>query len=145
MASFSNNRNITAANATVIIVVDDLFPAGFKLEQFSTDLMVSASDDTYAETRMGVDLQMVAGYIDTIKTVGITLEASSPSVTYMDMLIKASRSNKKVYWLTMIVNIPALNKTFIYSNGVLKAGKLMSDVKRVLDPISYQFDFEKIS
>lgn len=138
------NRNITAANATVIMVVEGLFPQGVKLEQFSTDAMVNQADETFAETRMGVDCQMVAGYVDQIKTVTVTLEPSSPSITYFDTLARASRSGQKCYWVTLLVNLPALGKTITYSNGVLKTGKILPDVQRVLAPIAYSFDFETV-
>ena len=138
------NRNITAANATVIMVVEDLFPQGVRLEQFSTDAMVSEGDETFAETRMGVDGQMVAGYIDEIKTVTVTLEPSSPSIEYLDTLARASRSGQKCYWVTLLVNLPALGKTITYSNGVLKTGKVLPDVQKTLAPIAYTFDFESV-
>lgn len=140
----TKNRNVTAANASVVMTVEDLFPQGFTLQQFSTDAAVSEGEETYAETRMGVDGQMVAGYIDEIKTVTITLEPSSPSIEYLDTLVKASRSGLKVYWVTMLVNLPALDKTLTYSNGVLKTGKLLADVNKTLQPMTYTFDFESV-
>lgn len=139
------NRNITAADASIIMTVDELYPQGVTLEQFSTDAAVAASDDTVAETRMGVDLQMVAGYVDSIKTVTITLEPSSPSIEYFDNLIKASRMNKTCYWITLNITLPALNKCITFSNGVLKTGKLLPDVRNVLDPVTYTIDFEKVA
>lgn len=138
------NRNITAANATLVMVVEDLFPQGVKLEQFSTDAMVSEADETFAETRMGVDGQMVAGYVDNIKTLTVTMEPSSPSIPYMDTLARASRSGRKVYWVTFIISIPAIGKILTYSNGVLKTGKILPDIQKVLAPIAYGFDFESV-
>lgn len=138
------NRNITAANAVMVMKVEQLFPQGVRLEQFSTDAMVSQGDETFAETRMGVDGQMVAGYIDMIKTLTVTMEPSSPSIQYMDTLIKAMRTNRTVYTVTMVVTLPAVGKVFTFSNGVLKTGKLLADVQQTLAPIQYTFDFESV-
>lgn len=138
------NRNITSANATLVLSCEDLFPQGIILEQFSTDAMVSMGDETYAETRKGVDGQMVAGYVDGVKTVTITLEPSSPSVKYLDILARASRANKKVYWITLVASIPSINKVLTFSNGVLKTGKLLPDAQQVLAPVAYTFDFESV-
>lgn len=137
-------KNVTALNANVVMVVDELFPQGVRLEQFSTDAAVSQGDDTYAETRMGVDGQMVTGVIDQIKTVTITLEPSSPSIQYFKTLAKAIRTNKKHYPITLLVNLPATGETFTYSNGALKTGKLLPDVNQTLQPIAYTIDFEKV-
>lgn len=136
--------NVTSANATVVMVVEGLYPQGVKLEEFSTDAAVSQGDDTLAETRMGVDNVMVAGYVDAIKTVTVTLEPSSPSVPYLNNLIRASRANRKVYPVSLIVNLPATGQTITYSDGVLKSGKLLPDVNQTLQPIAYQFDFGKV-
>ncbi len=137
-------RDITASNATAILTVESLFPNGFKLQQFSTDTFASTSDDTYAETRMGIDLQMVAGYVDQIKTVTITLEPSSPSVVNMNHIIAASRANKRIYLCQLLISLPSISRGYQYTNGVLKTGKFMPDIKKVLDPIQYTFDFEKV-
>ena len=137
-------NNVTSLNANVIMIVEELFPQGFRLEQFSTDAAVSQGDDTFAETRMGVDGQMVVGVIDQIKTVTVTLESSSPSIQYLETLQKAIRTNKKHYPVTMLVNLPALGKTRTYINGALKTGKLLPDVNQTLQPIAYTIDFEKV-
>ncbi len=86
---------------------------------------------------------MVAGYVDGVKTVTVTLEASSPSMKYLDLLVRASRANKKVYWVTMLISMPALGKVVTFSNGVLKTGKLLPDIQQVLAPVAYTFDFER--
>ena len=138
-------KNVTSLNATAVMVIEELYPAGFTLEQFSTDAAISQGDDTFAETRMGVDGQMVVGVVDNVKTVTITLEPSSPSMEYLTTLAKAIRTNKKHYPATLIVNIPALGVTRTYSNGALKTGKIMPDINKTLQPVPFTFDFEKVS
>ena len=138
-------NNITSANATAYMVVKDLYPTGFALNNFSTDQAVDQSEDTIAETRMGVDGYMAAGYVPSIKAVTIQFEASSPSVQYLNNLYLASQKNRRTYEITLVVKVPAVNKTYTYSGGVLKTGKLLPGLKKVLDPVSYGFDFEKVS
>lgn len=138
-------NNITSANATAYMVVKDLYPTGFALNNFSTDQAVDQSEDTIAETRMGVDGYMAAGYVPSIKAVTIQFEASSPSVQYLNNLYLASQKNRRTYEITLVVKVPSVNKTYTYSGGVLKTGKLLPGLKKVLDPVSYGFDFEKVS
>ena len=47
--------DITSANATLILTVENLYPSGVKIEGFSTDSSFAMDDDTIAETHMGVD------------------------------------------------------------------------------------------
>ena len=52
--------DITSANATLILTVENLYPSGVKIEGFSTDSSFAMDDDTIAETHMGVDGKLTA-------------------------------------------------------------------------------------
>lgn len=136
--------NITSANASAIMVVDTLFPVGFALEAFSTDQSIAMGEDTVTETRMGVDGKMAAGFVPSIKTVTISFEEFSPSVAYLETLYNAMQANKKIYDITLVVTVPSVNRVFTFTGGVLKTGKLFADHKKVLDPVNWGFDFEKM-
>lgn len=138
-------NNITSANATAYMVVKDLYPSGFALNNFATDQAVDEGEDTIAETRMGVDGYMAAGYVPSIKNVTITFEAASPSVPYINNLYLASQKNRRTYEVTLVVTVPSVNKTYTYSYGVLKTAKALPALKTTLDPVTYSFDFEKKS
>jgi hypothetical protein len=137
--------NITSADSTAVLSVEELYPSGVLLEQYSTDAAVSQGDDTIAETRMGVDGQMVAGYVPSIKTVTVTLEASSPSIKVFNDIYQASQANRRFYKLRLTVSVPALKRTITYSEGVLKTGKFMPDINKTLQPVAFQIDFGKVS
>lgn len=138
-------NNITSANATAYMVVKDLYPTGFELNNFSTDQAVDQGEDTIAETRMGVDGYMAAGYVPSIKTVTIQFEAASPSVPYLNNMYLAAQKNRRTYEVTLVVKVPAVGKTYTYSGGVLKTGKVLPSLKKTLDPVSFGFDFERMS
>ncbi|MDE5682502.1 MAG: hypothetical protein K2I05_09310, partial [Mailhella sp.] len=137
--------NITSANASAIMVVDTLFPVGFALEAFSTDQSIAMGEDTVTETRMGVDGVMAAGFVPSIKSITISFEEFSPSVTYLQQLYQAMQANKKKYDITLIVTVPSVSKSYTFTGGVLKTAKILADHKNVLDPVTYGFDFEKVT
>ena len=91
--------NITSANASLVLVVDTIIPAGVQLEHFSTDQAFSLSEVTVVEDRMGVDGNLAAGWIPSIKTVQIDLEAASPSLWFLDMLQRAMENNRTIIQL----------------------------------------------
>lgn len=138
-------KNITSANSTAVLTVDELFPNGVVLEQYATDQAITQAEETISETRMGIDGQMVAGFAPSIKTVTITLEASSPSLEAFDTVYEASQTNKTIYRATLTINLPSIGKTLTYTGGVMKTAKTLPDLKKVLDPVSYGFDFEKLT
>lgn len=140
-----SNRNITSANATGVLVVDELFPNGITLAMFATDAALAADDETLAETRMGVDGRMVAGYIPSIKVLTLSLESVSPAARGIDTVAAAMRANMTVYGVTLVFTVPALRQTWTYSTGVLKSLKPTPDVKKVLDMRVFKLDFEGVT
>ena len=131
--------DVTSANATVVLSCD-LFST--QLMQFSTDSMYEGEDDQVAETRMGVDGMMVAGMTPNIKTVTIHLEASSPSVEFLNLLKQSMEKNRTIYDCSMVITLPSIGKRITYSHGVLQSAKDLPDAKKVLDPTTWTFHFQ---
>lgn len=134
--------DITSANATLILTVDELFPAGIQIQQFATDQSFTPEAIQIAETRMGVDGVMAAGQTPNIKTVTVMLEASSPSNTPLSTLHKAMDVNHKIYNCTLVARIPSIGVTISWSNGVLQSGMPAVASKKILDPTTWVFHFQ---
>ena len=141
----SELTNITSANASLELIVDTIIPAGVQLQHFSTDSMFELSEVTVTEDRMGVDGNLAAGWIPSIKTVKVDLEAGSPSMWFMDMLARAMESNRTIYKCTLIATIPSIRKIYTWTGGVLKTGTMVNNAKKVLDPTSWTFDFADLA
>lgn len=137
--------DITSANATLILIVDGLFPAGINLQQFATDQSYSQDELTIAEDRMGVDGGLVAGWIPSIKSVTIMLEASSPSYQALAQLFRASERKRGIYECTLVASVPSIGKTFTWTKGVLKSGTPVPAAKKILDPTTWKFDFAELT
>lgn len=137
--------NITAANATLVLIAETVIPAGVPLSQFSTDQSFSMDEVTSIEDRMGVDGHLAAGWVPSIKAVTVNLEASSPSVAYMNLLYSAMEKNRTFYKVTLIATVPSIRKIYTWTNGVLKSGTPVANAKKVLDPTSWKFDFPNLN
>lgn len=137
--------DITSANATLILTVDDLFPQGIPLYMFATDQSYNQSEVTVAETRMGVDGNMVAGFTPSIKEVNIMLEAASPSYASLATLYRALEQKRGIYQCTLIATVPAIAKVFTWTAGVLVKGTPVPPGKKVLDPTSWTFHFARLT
>lgn len=141
----SELTNITSANASLVLIVDTIIPAGVQLQHFSTDSAFELSEVTVTEDRMGVDGNLAAGWIPSIKTVKVNLEAGSPSMWFLDMLARAMESNRTIYKCTLIATIPSIRKIYTWTGGVLKTGTMVNNAKKVLDPTSWTFDFADLA
>ena len=108
----TQNLDITAANASAVMTVEDLYPNGIKLERFSTDAAIVADSQQIAETRMGVDGKMAAGVTPNIYPVTVTLEANSPTATSFSTIYEAMTANKRLYVCNLTIKIPSIGRTY---------------------------------
>ena len=135
--------DITSANAVVAISVESLFSVN--LENFSADSSFTTDTVQAAETRMGVDGHMAAGFTPAIKTITINLEAGSPSTEYMQLLRQVQEVNMKPYKVNMVISIPSIGKRYTFSEGVLQSYKDLPDGQNFLSPTQWVFHFEGMS
>jgi hypothetical protein len=135
--------DITSANAKLILTCEELYPSGVEVMMFSTNQAVSSDALQTAETRMGVDGHMAAGYVPNIKSVTVQLEASSPSRRYFQTIHKAMIANQRIYKVSLTAIIPSIGEEVIWSEGVLQNGSITSTAARVLEPTSWVMHFEK--
>ena len=135
--------DITSANATVAVSVESLFSV--TLENFSADSAFTSDTIQAAETRMGVDGHLAAGFTPAVKVVTINLEAGSPSATFLQLLRQAQETNLKPYKVNMVISIPSIGKRYSFSNGVLQSYKDLPDGQNVLSPTQWVFHFEGLS
>lgn len=140
----SSNFDVTAANAQLILTVDELFPSGIQLQQFSADGIFSSDSIEMTETRRSVDGIMVAGVIKNISSVTITLESASPSVGDLVYLRDSMEANNRPYECTLTCYIPSLGITRTFVRGVLKSAPPISAAQRTMQPTQWGFDFERV-
>jgi hypothetical protein len=122
--------DITSANASMVMIVEDLYPAGVPITNFSTDQMIDGDEHEYAQARMGVDGGMAAGYVPNPWNVTVSLEASSPSFKVMQTLAQVMVTNKCTYEVSLIITVPALNQVHVYRKGVLLTVKACQELER---------------
>lgn len=137
--------DITSANSILVMTVGDLFPAGITLQGFATDQSYSQDELQVTEDRMGVDGNMVAGWIPSIKPVTIMLEASSPSYSAMATLYRAMEMARAPIIVTLVATVPSIGKVFTWTDGVMKSGTPVPAGKKVLDPTTWKFDFARLT
>lgn len=137
--------DITSANATLVLSVEELYPGGVKLEQFATDQSWSMDEVTVAVTRIGVDGQMVAGFTPHVKPVTIMLEASSPSHKILSQVYQAMEQKRGLYRCSLTASIPSIGRTVTWSQGVMVSGQPVPTAQQVLSTTTWKFEFGEIS
>jgi len=137
-----SNFDITSANAEATLIIDEIYPSGIQLQMFGTDSSLAMDAIDISESRKGVDGKMVSGYVPVIYPLTVTLEAASPSYGALTTLWEAMVTNRKVYKCTLVCTIPSIGMVFTWANGVLKNGTPFPDMKKTLEPTTWNFEFQ---
>lgn len=139
-----SGMDITSANATAVMTIDELYPAGIRMQQFSTDAGIVSESLEVAETQIGVDGIMAAGVTPNILPITITLQPNSETTTAFEHLMEATNANRRLYECNLTIKLPSVGKTLQFSHGVLKTGNPMPSINRVLAPTTWVFHFERM-
>lgn len=137
-----NNQTITSANASLFLTVPGLYDSPVKIENFSTDAMVSAAQVNPVVAEMGVDGHLSVGYTPTPKEITITLAADSKSRPVFDDWQAYQDAAKEVYVCSAQFIVPGIGKTFTGLRGALTAAQPMPNAAKTLQAPAYNITFE---
>ena len=138
------NNKITAADVQAYMTVEELYPSGFALEQFTMDSAVVADTVQEVVTRMTLDGKIVAGYTPAPKNVNITFEPSSPCIPYLRELAQMQRSAKDIFEINLTVRVRSVDRTFRFVHGYMVGAQPMPSIQKTLAPMQFNFTFEDV-
>lgn len=134
--------DITSANSTLTVAVTSLLPVPFNVQGYAADEAFMTDSIDVAETMMGVDGKLSAGYTPVIVPLTITLQADSPSISLFDSWLGAQEAGRQIFTAVATLTLPSVAKSYIFTKGVLKSVKKFPDGKKVLQPVQYKLEFE---
>jgi len=137
--------SITSANSSFALVVAGLYPAPVAMMNYAVDDAFATEAVDYAETQMGVDGKMTAGYTPNPVPMTVSFQADSPSADIFKEILQASETARDVYWLSATITLPSTGEVFTFSRGVLTKGKKMPDAKKVLQPLQFSITWERVN
>lgn len=137
-------RSLTAANAIIMISIADLFPVPQQLKQFATDDIFTTTPLKSAETQMGVDGHLSAGFVFVEVPQSVNLQADSPSCDIFDNWWGASQTVKDAYPANGVVIITSVQKKWNLTRGFLTSFPPMPDGGKILKPRRFEITWESI-
>lgn len=138
-------RTITSANAIVMISVTPVFPVPIQLQGFSADDIFSTEALDSAETIMGVDGKLSAGFVFVPVKQNYQLQADSVSNDLFDQWHAAEQQAKEVFAAQGQVVLLGLGVTWTLTKGFLTSFPPMPDGGKTLKPRKYGITWERIS
>lgn len=138
-------KTITSADSTFALSVTNLFPTAQNLQGYAADAMFALGDTEFAQTVRGADGKLSAGFVFGQYLQTITLMPDSDSYDMVQTWMKTTRTAVAVFRCNATIIIPAIQAKFTLSNGVLVRAKAIPDAQRVLQPITFQIDWENVT
>lgn len=137
--------SLTAANATIMLAIAGLFPAPQQLQGFAADDIFSTDPLESAQTVMGVDGIMSAGFVFVEVKQSYTLQADSPSNFIFDQWFQAQQVARDIFFANGIVLLQTLGSKWSMAKGVLSMYPPMPDGGKLLKPRKFGITWQSIS
>lgn len=138
------DRTITSADATFVLSSADFALAATVLEGYAADAAFATDNSDTAETSLGVDGKLSAGWVPRSYNQTITLQPDSPSRPIFDLIVGAQDAARTVFRLNGVINLPGNQYSYNLSRGVLKNYSSIPSAQRVLQPMTYVIEWEKV-
>jgi len=129
-------KTITSANSKFTLSAEGLY-AGVRIQGYSSDTAFTVDSVQVAETRMGVDGNMSAGWLPHIVSQTISLQADSESVSVFDTIYQYTQSQREILYLTAVIEVPATGKSYTLSKGVMQTYTPVAPHNRVQESKQY--------
>lgn len=137
-------KTITSANAQLLLSLVPVFPVPVEIQGFAADAAFLFESVQSAETVMGVDGKMSAGWTPFITSMTISLQADSPSVKFFEDWIAAQALANELYFAYGSVALPGVQKSFALTKGALKNVTQAPPAAKVLQPQTFTIDWERV-
>lgn len=141
----ANDRTLTAANAIIMVGARGLYDTPRRLAGFSADNIATLDAVVQAETSMGVDGRLSAGYVHNPLQQTISLQADSESVDMFERIFSETKRRKEFFWLFGSILLRATGKRYVMDRGVITSSSLMPALNRTLQPRQFSITWESVS
>jgi len=139
-----SDLSITAASAKILLSIRGLFDVPQLLQGFAPDEVFDIPALSRKEVQIGVDGHMSAGFINVVSPMNITLAADSPSNLLFDAWDAAETAAQVTYFASGVLRLPAVERSYALTKGVLTEYTPAPPGKKVLQPRKYTITWNKI-
>jgi Tail fiber protein gp32 len=135
---------ITSANSVVTLSAPGIYNQPVQLQGYSADKAWSTDMLDLAETQIGVDGRMTAGYIFKVVKQTFSLQADSPSIQIFETIWAAMAQARDIYWLSGTIDLPSTGQSYAMIRGVLTGVKTIADAAKVLQAKEYTIEWQLV-
>ena len=138
-------KTLTAANSVILLAIPSLFPVAQQLQGFSAEDIFDTDQLDTAETMMGVDGKLSAGWIPKEIKQTFTLQADSDSIAFFETWYAAQQRVRELYAASGTVTLPAVGRKFVMTKGFLTGHSALPKAAKVLQPRKFTITWEALT
>lgn len=138
------DQDLTAANAVIMLAVPGLSIPPFQLQGFAADRVAETAEVDFAETVMGVDGRLSAGYIPAPVDQTFSIMPDSESWPIVDGIITASRFNRAAYRFNGTIRLPAISRAYACTRGIMMRSNVVPPIGRLLEARTFMIRWENV-
>lgn len=137
-------KTLTAANSVILLTIPSLFPVAQQLQGFSAEDVFDTDQLDTAETMMGVDGKLSAGWIPKEIKQTFSLQADSDSVAFFETWYASQQQARELYFASGAVSLPAVNRKYVMTKGVLTGFSAVPKAGKILQPRKFTITWEAL-
>lgn len=138
-------KTLTAANSVIMLSVAGLFNTPQQLQGFAADDVFDTDQIDSAETVMGVDGKLSAGWIPFAVKQNFTLQADSDSMSFFETWYAAQQSVRELYVASGSIYLPSVGRKYAMRRGFLVNHSGTASAKKILQPRKFAITWEALS
>lgn len=141
----ANDRTLTSANAIIMISIPGLFSVAQRIQGFSADDVTDTDAVDNAETTMGVDGRLSAGWVPVAVRQNITLQADSESNDLFEKWDAAEQATREKLPCVGTIVVPATGRKYALTRGFLRSVTRTPALRKTLQPRKYTIEWERVT
>jgi hypothetical protein len=136
---------ITAANSVITLVVLGLFNTPQQLQGYAADDVFDTDAVEPAETVMGVDGRMSAGWVPYMTKQKYSIMADSPSALVFETWLAAQNAQRELFFANGTTYLPSVSRSYVMTRGVLSNIQSIAPAKKTLQMRTFEITWANIS
>lgn len=141
----ANNRTLTSANAILMLAVSPVWPVATRIKGFAADDVTNIDAVDTAETVMGVDGRLSAGFVPAPLRQTITLQADSTSNDFFEEWYRYEVQNREKLVASGQIVFRGTQRTYICTRGFLRNYSPIPAARRILQPRTFTIEWERVA
>jgi len=141
----ATQKTLTAANSVLLISISGLFDVPQQIQGFAVEDVFDIDAIDSAETAMGVDGKLSAGWVPMPIKQSVTIQADSDSVTIFENWYSSQQAARELYFATGSIYLPAVKRKYALTKGVLQNYNPIANAKKILQPRKFMITWESIT